>query len=405
VRILAVTDSWFPDRAGGSGRVAAETAARLARRGHDVTVLAPRARERPSRTVDGSLSVLRTLPRGALPQTASDTWSTMRRAPGLGGNRFDVVVAHQVTNATGLALAGLGAPLVLVYHASAAREARIRGARPGHGGRSASSRALAPALAALERFAVARAARILVLSAYSASLASADHPGARERIRRVSGGVDTERFSPADGAAAARARLGLEQERPLLLVVRRLEPGLGIEDVLAAVRLLETPDLVVAIAGTGPLAGSLERHVERLGLGSTVRLLGAPSEERLADWYRAADAVVLPPAPHEGFGLATIEALASGTPVVASPAGATPELLSPLEPRLLARAAGPEALADAIRDTLGIAGPELRRRCRRYAVSRFAWDAVIAGWEHALEGASRSSERRPEPAAATLPAR
>ena len=104
----------------------------------------------------------------------------------------------------------------------------------------------------------------------------------------------------------------------------------------------------------------------------------------LREWYRAADLFVLPPAPHEGFGMATLEALASGTPVVAAPVGANPELLAPLDPRLLARSAGPDDLAAAITGALDFTGPELRDRARQYASARFDWDHVIGDWENAL---------------------
>ena len=403
MRILAVADMWFPDRAGGSGRIAAEVAAQLARRGHEVTVLAPCAQGQASRTVDGTLTVLRTLPRNALPQSLSDVVATMRQSRRLGGPGFDVVLGHQVTNATGLALARLGAPLVLVYHASAAREVRLLRARLKHGWRRASTHAHETTLAALERFAVARAARVIVLSEYSASLVTADHPAVGPQVRQVPGGVDVDLFSPADGQAAARVRLGLGPDRRLLLVVRRLEHRLGLEDVLEAIRRLDTADLFVAFAGTGPLAGRLERLADQLGLSANVRFLGAPSPTVLSDWYRAADAVVLPPAPHEGFGLATIEALASGTPVVASPVGATPELLIPLERRLIASERGPAALAEAIRVALEITGPELRQRCHRHALARFSWDAVIAEWEAALVEAADVSWHREDHRQTRLP--
>jgi glycosyltransferase involved in cell wall biosynthesis len=92
--------------------------------------------------------------------------------------------------------------------------------------------------------------------------------------------------------------------------------------------------------------------------------------------------------------MVTVEALASGTPVVGTSAGATPELLGPLDPRLLARGSGAAALAPAIREALAVIDDEFRARCRDYALARFAWDRVIAGWEDALEEA-RASRRSP----------
>jgi glycosyltransferase involved in cell wall biosynthesis len=111
---------------------------------------------------------------------------------------------------------------------------------------------------------------------------------------------------------------------------------------------------------------------------------GRVSENDLRDWYRAADVFVLPTIAYEGFGMVTVEALASGTPVVGTPVGATPELLEPLEPRLVAGGDDPPSLAAAIGDALGLADADFRSRCRDYAVRRFDWDGVMVGWEETL---------------------
>ena len=84
-------------------------------------------------------------------------------------------------------------------------------------------------------------------------------------------------------------------------------------------------------------------------------------ESELRDWYRAADLVVLPTVAYEGFGMVTAEALATGTPVVGTPVGATPELLEPLDPRLVAAGSDPDALAAAIRNAFTFADTEFAR--------------------------------------------
>ena len=84
-----------------------------------------------------------------------------------------------------------------------------------------------------------------------------------------------------------------------------------------------------------------------MGLEGRVELVGHVSDSELALWHRAADVFVLPTVAYVGFGLVTAEALASGTPVVGTRVGATPELLEPLDPRLLAHGTDPEDLAEA----------------------------------------------------------
>ena len=92
--------------------------------------------------------------------------------------------------------------------------------------------------------------------------------------------------------------------------------------------------------------------------------------------------------------MATVEALASGTPVVGTPAGATPELLEPLDSRLVARGSDADSLAAAIADALAFVDDDFRKRCREYAVARFSWDHVTRAWEEelaALGGGARGN--------------
>jgi glycosyltransferase involved in cell wall biosynthesis len=382
MRLLVATDQWFPDVRGGVARVATETAHRLAARGHAVTVLAPRVKGEAEQLTDGNLTLLRLLDRHGLPQTLTDFVETWRLGRHLPRDGFDVAVAHQSTTAAGLAWSGVDAPLMLVFHASAVRENRF--VRSVAVTRSARLRlgALEVPLTMLERFAVRRATGVVVLSDFSRRILLEDHPEVTERLLRVSGGVDVSTFSPGDGVDGARRRLGLRLDLRVLFTLRRLEPRMGLETLIRAFALLdENAELV--LGGTGSLATALQRLARELGLDSRVHLVGRLTEIELAEWYRAADLFVLPTAAYEGFGMVTVEALASGTPVVGTPVGATPELLRPLDPRLLARRCDAPALAETIRSALLLARGELRARARRYAEDSFSWETVTAGWEEA----------------------
>jgi glycosyltransferase involved in cell wall biosynthesis len=384
MRILIATGQWFPDFHGGSARVAAETARRLSERGHEVVVLAPREEGQPPETSEGSLTLMRVLPRNALPHTFTDVTATARAARGIKGP-FDVVVGHQSTTATGLALAGLRAPLLRVFHAPAVREVRFMRSRLPFGRERLMGYALEPALRVLERKSIRSAARIVLLSEFSRGLLLEDFAAAAPRVRLARGGVDTTTFTPADGLAAARSRLGLDPAASILFTVRRLEPRMGLEQLLrAAALLLRGREVQVAVAGQGLLEADLRRLAMALGLGAKVRFLGGISEDILRDWYRAADLMVLPTVAYEGFGLVTAEALACGTPVVGTPVGATPELLSPLDPCLLATSTEPEALAAAIGRALDLVDGNFRSRCCDYARANLSWDRAILGWEAAL---------------------
>jgi glycosyltransferase involved in cell wall biosynthesis len=390
MRILVAIDQWFPDTQAGSARLAAAAAEGLAARGHEVTVLAPR-NGRVGESRERGVTVRRVLARNALPQTLTDPVETWRHARELPEDAFDVLLAHESTTALGLRGRAKRTPLVLMFHASAAREQRYLRSRLPLGPRKLTTYALAPPLRLLERRAVAAADRILVLSDFSRSLLEADHDVADGLVRTVPGLVDTERFLPEDGKEAARRRLGVRADAPLLLTVRRLEPRMGIDRLLQALPLLGRDDVTLVVAGGGSLAEELPRLAAGLGLAERVDFVGRVADDGvLADWYRAADLFVLPTTAYEGFGMATAEALASGTPVVGTAIGATPELLRPLDPRLVAPSAEPEALAASISTALDFAATDaFGARCREYAEARFGVRAAAAVWENALEEVRR----------------
>jgi glycosyltransferase involved in cell wall biosynthesis len=143
------------------------------------------------------------------------------------------------------------------------------------------------------------------------------------------------------------------------------------------------PNVRLAIAGDGPLADQLERRIGELGLSCRIRLLGRVGDSELVEWYRRADAVVMPAQRLEGFGLTTAEALACGTPVIATPVGANPEVAGLLGPRFLAADRTPPALAAAIIDVCGDVSflQEAAGRARAIVLSRFDWAVVAAAYE------------------------
>jgi glycosyltransferase involved in cell wall biosynthesis len=167
----------------------------------------------------------------------------------------------------------------------------------------------------------------------------------------------------------------------MLFCARRLTPRTGVRELLDAMPevLRALPDARLAIAGEGDMAGALDETIARRGLAASVRRLGRVADGELVDWYRRADLVVLPTQELEGFGLATAEALACGTPVLGTPVGATPELLRALDPALISADASPDAIAAGI---VSLA----RDRRRLDAVAAKAREATVAyGWDRVIE--------------------
>ena len=146
------------------------------------------------------------------------------------------------------------------------------------------------------------------------------------RVCVIYDGIDTDLFRPGP-AAEARARLGLEDDTPIVLSVGNLVPVKG-QDLLieACARLAsEGVRFVCYLIGQGPLGAKLGRQATRLGLGRRFRLLGVLPHHQLPDWYRAADVFALP-SHSEGVPNVLLEAAGCGTPFVASRVGGIPEI-------------------------------------------------------------------------------
>jgi glycosyltransferase involved in cell wall biosynthesis len=131
----------------------------------------------------------------------------------------------------------------------------------------------------------------------------------------------------------------------------------------------------------------LESLVVKLGLSEHVRLAGFVADDDLPLYYAASDLFVLPTVALEGFGLATVEALACGTPVIGTPVGATPEILAPLDKRLIAASSKPVALAQAITSFLDEPKPDhlAPDRVSEYARQNYGWRAHVDRTEAVYE--------------------
>jgi glycosyltransferase involved in cell wall biosynthesis len=191
-----------------------------------------------------------------------------------------------------------------------------------------------------------------------------------DRITTLRNGVDLELFRPGD-RAAARSVLGLAGRT--LLSVGHLEPNKGHHVVLEALAAL--PGTTLVIAGDGPQAGSLRALAHRLGLADRVRFVGTLPQQELPSWYGAADALVLASS-REGMPNVVLEALACGTPVVATAVGGIPEIVSDQAAGVLMVRRDARALVEAL-EALFRTPPD--RAATRQHAERFDWRSTTEG--------------------------
>jgi len=203
----------------------------------------------------------------------------------------------------------------------------------------------------------------------------------RERIRVIPNGIDGSTFVSMD-RDVARQQLGIPPQRRLLLCVGNLLAEKGQHVLIEALGRLrsfngDAPHLTIIGSnqwGRVDYTRQLEQRIRELGIGDSVSMIGSQPQDRLATWYNAADLLVLPTF-REGCPNVVREALACGTPVVASNVGGVPELITSDAVGLLVEAGDVAALADAVRAAL------VRRWDREVIMSigrRRTWPVVAA---------------------------
>jgi D-inositol-3-phosphate glycosyltransferase len=185
----------------------------------------------------------------------------------------------------------------------------------------------------------------------------------------------------------ARAKLGLSPTDQIVLYVGRFDQRKGIETLVrACAQLKENPHLrLVIVGGSDPnLSDGLERQriegiVQTLGLAEQTIFVGRVGHDRLPLYYTAADVCVIP-SHYEPFGLVAIEAMACGTPVVASAVGGLKFTVVPEETGLLVPPQDIQGFATAIDRILSddLWARTLRKRASERVQQNFSWSGIAA---------------------------
>ncbi|MBI5957365.1 MAG: glycosyltransferase [Chloroflexi bacterium] len=210
----------------------------------------------------------------------------------------------------------------------------------------------------------------------------------RRKIEVIPPGVNLHRFR-ALPQAGARARIGVLPDHQMLLFVGRIEPLKGVDNILRAVALLRASDPVlledvcVCVIGGSIDDDTPDAEMQRLfalrdelDLGDRVNFLGARDQDVLIYYYSAAEALIMP-SDYESFGMVALEAMACGTPVIASEVGGLAYLIQDGVTGFHVPTREPAALAERIR--LILAESELRAeisRAARQTAEDYAWPRI-----------------------------
>ena len=242
---------------------------------------------------------------------------------------------------------------------------------------------------AMMRWAAGGAAANITVSAALANVATSLGIE-RASVHVLRNGVDADVFIPID-RRQARAELGVSGEPVILSVGHLVDVKRHDVAIKALASLVATyPGAQLAIVGEGPKRRDLEDLAARLGVGGRVIFVGARPQNELPQWYSAADCLILA-SEREGWPNVVLEAIACGTPVVASRVGGLPEILSLPDLGIMVEPRNTDDYAVALHEVLE--RPPNRQALRRHAES-MGWQstslALVKLFRRTVDAARRS---------------
>ncbi|MBN2406066.1 MAG: glycosyltransferase family 4 protein [Elusimicrobia bacterium] len=373
-KILFVTDILFSDEQGGSGRVSEELGRELSDRGYEIHLFTPLRRpDLPEKEARGGINIYRFGKTGKSLNTGlSGIIAGIKRIKkDLENFEYDYIIFNHPYSAWPVYLSNLfkRCPKIYIFHSPWHEEYEIRAGKKGIGYWLRMW---------MEKKIVKNSDNIVVLSEFMKQKVMKTHKIDAARTSIVPGGIDTERFKPADDINLVRKSLSIPDKRIVLLTVRNLVPRMGLENLITAMRDIvnKHKNVILLIGGRGYLREKLQQQVDESGLAEYIKFLGYIDNELLPSYYQSADIFVLPTRVLEGFGLVTLEALASGTPVLGTPVGGTVEILKKFGSDFMFRDSTPGSMAELINkyiDNIPSEHNVLRKRCRDFINENYSW--------------------------------
>ena len=393
MRILTLTDVFFPDTVGGAGRVVHHLCSELSLRGHEIHVIT----RNTERKLPVHQEIHRNLTVHRFPSTRKESFlsffSEIKNTASLSkfltrDISFDLVCTHQSLVSIGPLMSTplKNTPTVHYFHSPWHEEFLIKkqreDAEPG-----IKRNAIAFLMKQIERRVLRKADRVIVLSGYMLERVSKIHSYPTTRMIKIPGGVDLNRYClPVGGKRAIRDTLDLPQDKTIFLTVRNLVPRMGLENLIEAFNqsnMVRDKGLLL-IGGKGFLGESLKQKVQDTALQNVVHFLGHIPEEDLPKMYQASDFFILPTRKLEGFGLVILEAMASGTPVLGTPIGGIPEVIAPFDRELLFNGTDWHQIKNKMEEVISDTPRRSRwspQACRDYVEKNFSWHRVANTFE------------------------
>ena len=396
LNILFVSDVSISNGTGGAERVLYEQSQRLAKRGHNVNILTRKQPENDSQieVIEGVREWRFDLTDLTIRHLLKSTFCECRRLFGYLQNKFSfhILNFHQPFTALGVrsTRASRGLPTVYTCHSLSFEEFVSRSSPPQNVKQWTRHQLQLVARMLTEKTLLKKSNLITVLSEYTRNKIRETYGVPRSKIEVIPGGVDLDRFGPSRNRTAIRRQLNIAEDCLVLLTIRNLVPRMGLENLVVALKAVaeKRKDVLLVLGGEGPLAKELQEKAREAEVSDFISFAGYIPEEELPSYYQMADLFILPTKELEGFGMVTLEALASGLPVLGTPVGGTTEILAHLGPEFLFTDSTPDSMVKLITVTLETWAQEpeayhqLSRKCRKVAEDYYSWDRHISSLEN-----------------------
>lgn len=410
MKIFFIADVSIANVKSGSERVLYEQCTCLAGKGHEVGILTRRLKSHQSQmeTIGGvkewRYDFRKKLPYPFLKSIFSDSQHLFNAIQKK--SAFHIINFHQPFTALGVlsSRTSRGIPKIYTCHSLSFEEYASQSSRPTDIREWVSYRTQLVGRKLLEKTVLKRSDNILVFSKYTKDKVIETYGINSAKVTVIPAGVDLTRFRPHNDKLLLRNRLGIPDDHFILLTVRNLELRMGLENLILALKeiLKERKDILLIIGGEGPLAQDLKSLATEVGVEERIKFTGSISNQELPQYYQMADLFILPTKELEGFGLVTVEALASGLPVLGTPVGGTKEILAHMGPEFLFSDATPKSMARLILKSMQdwATNPEIydevSSKCRKVAEDHYSWDAHITRLENLFRVAVQQSASNSE---------
>lgn len=393
--ILFVADVSIEKVIGGAERVLYEQTIRSVRRGCNVHILTRSLAENENyrKVIQGVVEWRYNVDFNNAITFLKSTWKNSRKLfkSLYEQNQFDVIIIHQPFSAFGIIQSPLSKKIKKIYvcHSLSFEEYISRNAEPKNIPGKISYSLNIMFRKWLERRIINRCDDIIALSKYTKEKIIKAHHVPSRKISIIPGGVDLDRFQTADDKIEMRRRLGIPGEKTILFTVRNLVQRMGLANLLNAFHhaVKSASDIYLVIGGSGPLKDDLADMARQLEIEDYIRFVGFIPEEQLPEYYMMADLFILPTRELEGFGLVTLEAMASGVPVLGTPVGGTLEILSKFDPHFLFKDSSPDAMTELILEKYRLINDnpkewkDITKKCRLFVENNYSWEQHIDSLE------------------------